>query len=120
MSSHPALRDLAAAAPIGASSQAQSMPRRIIDGVISGGTTNLRVSLELVTQRPASRSYIIRNADEMMARITSTLSDRDEGMPTSELDWSPEKAKAIRQGLASWAEDWEDPALDAYNVYLQR
>lgn len=119
MSSHPALRSLSAAGDVSGSSRLQSIPRRITAGVISAVGTNLRVSLELVTQPPASRSYVIRYAGATMTHTTSTIRHRDQGMPTSELDWSPDKAKAIRQGLSSWVEDWDDPALDAYNVYLQ-
>lgn len=119
MSSHPATRGLNAAGDVSGSSQLQSIPHRIADGVVSGVGANLRVSLELVTQRPASRSYVIRYAGATMTHTTSTLLPRDQGMPTSELDWSPDRAKAIRQGLSSWVEDWDDPALDAYNVYLQ-
>lgn len=119
MSSHPALTNLSAAGGVSGSSRPQSIPRRITDGVISAVGTNLRVSLELVTQRPASRTYVIRYASATMTHTASTIPHRDQGMPTSELDWSPEKAKAIRHGLSSWAEDWDDPALDAYNVYLK-
>lgn len=119
MSSHLAPRGLDAAGTMGTSSQMQSMPRPIRDGVISGGGTNLRVSLELVTQRPDSRSYVIRGTGATLMRETSTLEQAGRGIRTSDLGWSPQQAVAIRQGLSSWAEDWDDPALDAYNVYLQ-
>lgn len=119
MSSHPDPRQLDATGDVGTSPQAQSMRRRITDGVISGAATNLRVSLELVAQRPASRSYVIRNAGTTMTRTTSERHRCHQGIPTSELDWSPAQAKAVRQGLSSWAEDWDDPALEAYNLHLQ-
>jgi len=95
------------------------MPRPIRDGVISEGVTSHRVSLELVTQRPDSRSYVIRSTGATLMRETSTLDHIGRGIRTSDLGWSPQQAVAIRPGLSSWAEDWDDPALDAYNVYLK-
>jgi hypothetical protein len=32
-----------------------------------------------------------------------------------DLGWTPEYAQAVRARLASFAEDWDDPAMDVYN-----
>ena len=32
-----------------------------------------------------------------------------------DLGWTPEYAQVVRARLASFAEDWDDPAMDVYN-----
>ncbi len=34
----------------------------------------------------------------------------------SELGWTTERATAMRYKLAAWADDWNDPAMDAYDA----
>lgn len=34
----------------------------------------------------------------------------------SELGWTTEQAAATRHKLAAWAEDWNDPAMDVYDL----
>ncbi len=33
-----------------------------------------------------------------------------------DLGWSPAKAAVVREQLASFVEDWDDPRLDVYNA----
>lgn len=105
--------------------QAHPTSPAVRDTVIFGGDTFLRVSLDVVTNRAASSSYVIRAVPTASAGSacqtspSSHVASYPPGIRTSELGWTEEQATAIRRGFSSWTEDWDDPALDAYNVYLQ-
>jgi hypothetical protein len=38
------------------------------------------------------------------------------GRSISELGWTTEQAAALRHKLSAWADDWNDPAMDAYDA----
>ncbi len=43
----------------------------------------------------------------------------EDGVPPSVFGWTREEARSIRARLSAWAEDWDDPAMDVYNLLLE-
>lgn len=62
---------------------------------------------------PDSGTNIARNVS-----ISSLPQPAEGGLPPSSLGWTREEAMGVRSRLSAWAEEWDDPAMDEYNIYL--
>ena len=62
-----------------------------------------------VTPGPAEILVVIQPASQPQAASSRPLTIDD-------LGWSQAKAAVVREQLASFVEDWDDPRLDVYNA----
>lgn len=57
----------------------------------------------------------VEQLEEMIRRVVSEMLLPKSTLTIHDLGWTPEKAFAVRNQLAAFAEDWDDPAMDVYN-----
>lgn len=50
--------------------------------------------------------------------ISPRARETAKGLHPSELGWTREEAMHARARLNAWAEEWDDPEMDEYNIYL--
>ena len=58
-------------------------------------------------------SQVLRTVEEPVAQQDVLIEERVRDI--SELGWTTEKAAAMRHKFAAFADDWNDPAMDAYD-----
>lgn len=50
--------------------------------------------------------------------ISPRAQENANGIHPSALGWTREETMSARARLNAWAEEWDDPAMDEYNIYL--
>lgn len=53
--------------------------------------------------------------DDMQAYLLSSDPPQSDTLTIDDLGWTREKAAEVRGALSAFAEDWDDPKMDAYN-----
>lgn len=77
-------------------------------------TTSLTSVLEFTIEvRAKSGVHFVRNV-----LISPRPRANEGGVPLSFVGWTREEAIDVRARLNAWAEEWDDPEMDEYNIYL--